>query len=245
MSTSRECSILRVGCAVLLRRLLLLLSRRVPVVSVGDDFSLPPKTAWLLCSATAFRTGRGGFRGLPLRTPTARSMHHTTATQRLCWRKISSSCFSGFTWRTRFARHTLVAGVLRTGWHAWRSRSLLRGRVLRGADRRRPSHSSVTTEHESARRRRRAPVDAPRPVSERKPRSRISRVSALGADHGNRQRGKNVGVEEAHLRPPGGRRWQPPHVNTAGVAFRSGQGHSMGVLARVTLVTAVGGCVRD
>ena len=113
------------------------------------------------------------------------------------------------------------------------------------ADRRRPCHSSATTGHESARRRRRAPVDAPRPVSERKPRSRVSRVSALGADHENRQRGTNVGVEEAHLRPLGGRRWQPPHVNTAGVAFRSGQGHSMGVLARVTLVTAVGGCVTD
>ena len=120
-----------------------------------------------------------------------------------------------------------------------------RSRVLRGADRRRPSHSSVTTGHESARRRQRAPVDAPRPVSERKPRSHVSRVSALGDDHGNRQRGTNVGVEEAQLRPPEGRRWQPPHVNTAGVAFRSGQGHSMGILARVTLVTAVGGCVRD
>ena len=46
-------------------------------------------------------------------------------------------------------------------------------------------------------------------------------------------------------RRPGGRRWQPPHVNTAAVAFRSGQGHSMGVLARATLVTAVGGCGRD
>ena len=77
-----------------------------------------------------------------------------------------------------------------------------------GADGRHPYHSSVTTEHESARRRQRAPVDAPRPVSERKPRSRFSRASALGADHGNRQRSKNVGVEEAHLRPPGGRRWQ-------------------------------------
>ena len=32
-----------------------------------------------------------------------------------------------------------------------------------------------------------------------------------------------------------------PHVTTAGVAFRSGQGHSMGMLARVTLVTVVGG----
>ena len=66
------------------------------------------------------------------------------------------------------------------------------------------TNSSVTTGHESARRRRRAPVDAPRPVSERKPRNRFCRVSALGADHGNRQRGKGVGVEEAHLRPPGG-----------------------------------------
>ena len=158
----------------------------------------------------------------------------------------SSSCFSGFRrGRTHLARYTLGAGVLRTGWRAWRSRSLVRCRVLCGADRRRPYHSSVTTGHEPARRRQRAPVDAPRPVSERKPRSHFSRVSALGADHGNRQRSKNVGVEEAHLRPPGGRRWQPPHVTTAVVAFRSGQGHSMGVLARVTLVTAVGGCVTD
>jgi len=103
--------------------------------------------------------------------------------------------------------------------HAWRSRSWPGAGSLRGADQRRPCHSSVTTGHESARRRRRAPVDAPRPVSERKPRSRLIRVSALGADHENRQRGKNVGVEEAQIRPPEGRRWQPPHVNTAGVAF--------------------------
>ena len=95
-------------------------------------------------------------------------------------------------------------------WMARLAWSLLgRGRVLCGADRRRPYHSSVATGHESTRRRQRAPADAPRPVSERKPRSHVSRVSALGADHGNRQRATNVGVEEAHLRPPGGRRWQP------------------------------------
>ena len=177
-----------------------------------------PKTAWLLRFEPVFRTGSSGFRSLLLRTPTARAVHHTSATQRLCWQKTELVLF-GFYVETRFARHTLVAGVLRTGWHAWRSRSLLRGRGLCCADRRRPYHSSVTTGHESARRRQRAPVDAPRPVSERKPRSRLIRVSALGADHENRQRGKNVGVEEAQIRPPEGRRWQPPHVNTAGVAF--------------------------
>ena len=99
------------------------LSRRAPVVSVGDDFSLPPKTAWLLRFIPVFRTGSSGFRGLLLRTPTARSVQHTSATRRLCWQKLSS-CLSGFTWRTRFARQTLVAEVLRTGWHAWRSRPL-------------------------------------------------------------------------------------------------------------------------
>ena len=186
----------------------LLISRRVPVLSVGDDFRLPPKTAWLLRCAPVFRTGCSGLRGLLLRTPTARSVHHTSATQRLCWQKLSS-CFSGFT--GDFARPPYARRGSAEDWIARMAESpFARSRVLRGADRRRPSHSSVTTAHESARRRRRAPVDAPRPVSERKPRSRVSRVSALGADHRNRQRATNVGVEEAHLRPPGGRQWQPP-----------------------------------
>ena len=201
-----------------------------------------PKTAWLLRFEPVFRTGRTGFRGLPLRTPAARSVRDTSAAQRMRWQQNSARAFSGFRrWRTPalYARRGSAED-----WLARLAQSpLARSRVLCGADQRRPRNSSVTTGHESARRRRRASVDAPRPVSERKPRSRFSRVTVLGTDHENRQRGNNVGVEEAHLRPPGGRRWQPPHVNTAGVALCSGQGHSMGVLARVTL--AVGGCVRD
>ena len=109
--------------------------------------------------------------------------------------------------RTGHARQTLVAEVLRTGWHAWRSLpSEFRAAPIDVGHLIPPRRPSTSRRDAVSA----PPVDAPRPVSERKPRSRLSRVPALGADHGNRQRGKGVGVEEGHLRPPGGRRWQPP-----------------------------------
>ena len=84
-----------------------------------------PKTAWLLRFEPVFRTGRTGFRGLPLRTPTARSMHHTRAAQWMRWQAKRARAFSGFELlEDSLARHTPVAEVLRTGWHAWRSRCL-------------------------------------------------------------------------------------------------------------------------
>ena len=181
-----------------------------------------PKTAWLLRFAPVFRTGSSGFRGLLLRTPTAQSVRHTRAAQRMRWQAKLARAFSGFK-RGEIARPLYARRGSAEDWMARLAWSLLgRGRVLCGADRRRPCHSSATTGHESARRRRRAPVDAPRPVSEREPRSRVSRVSALGADHGKIQRATNVGVEEAHLRPPGGRRWQPPPRQYRSCSFMLG-----------------------
>ena len=186
-----------------------------------------------------FRTGSSGFRGLLLRTPTARSVHHTSAAQRLRWQLLELVLFGFYVniARPPYARRGSADGdeVTRTA-----SPLPLPGRLVR-----RRSTSAISflrddrARHESARRRQRAPVDAPRPVSERKPRSRVSRVSALGADHGKddgRMRARRGGPSST----AGGSSVAAPPRKCRGCGRRSGQGHPLGILARVTLVTAVG-----
>ena len=81
---------------------------------MGDDFSLPPKTAWLLRFAPVFRTGRSVFRSLLLRTPAALiDAPHDRYAEAVLAQNLELVLF-GFYVETSLARQTLVAEVLRT-----------------------------------------------------------------------------------------------------------------------------------
>ena len=84
---------------------------------------LAPKTAWLLRLNRCFARAVLVFVASVAHTNSLIDAPHEGRAEDALADKTRARAFSGFR-TTRFARYTLVAEVLRTGWHAWRSRCL-------------------------------------------------------------------------------------------------------------------------